>query len=163
MSAATPTEERSPEGVTRHGPLFWITAAIGGAGIGFGLHGLFHDPIDTRPANWAKFFVGGVVIHDAIFAPFVLAAGYGIAKLVPGRVRAYVQGALLIVGCLALFAYPAVRDYAAPQHNPTSLPYNYTANLLAVAFAVVVAVAVTAVGQHLLRRRGRHRTQPPSS
>ncbi|MCU4184968.1 hypothetical protein K6U06_11400 [Acidiferrimicrobium sp. IK] len=145
----------SPPEVTRRGPLFWVTALIGGAGIAWGVRGLFAHHIDTRPANWAKFFVGGVILHDVVFAPLVLGAGYAVARLVPARARAHVQAGLIVVGCLALFSWPEVRDYARVNHNPTSLPYNYTANLGAVAAAVVVAVVVAAVGGWLLRRRSR--------
>jgi hypothetical protein len=146
-------EARTPEAVTRRGPLFWASAAVGAAGIAWGLRGIFTHHIDTRPTNLAKFFVGGVIIHDAILAPLVLAAGFVLARLVRGSARAYVQAGLIILGGLALFAYPEIRDYARVNHNPTSLPFNYTANFLAVAAAVVVALGLAAIGRVLLRRR----------
>ena len=135
----------------RRGPLFWASAAAGWAVILWGVRGALHHHIDTRPTELARFFVGAAVIHDLIFAPVVLGAGVLIARLVPGRWRAPVQAALLISGCAALFAWPEVRDYARVNHNPTSLPHNYTANLLVVAAAVWIAtVLVTVVG----RRKG---------
>ena len=57
-----------------------------------------------------------------------------------------------IAGCLALFAYPLVRDYAKVIHNPSSLPHNYTANL-AVSIGIVWAALVTAALVAALRRR----------
>ena len=135
----------------RRGPLFWASAAAGWAVILWGVRGALHHHIDTRPTELARFFVGAAVIHDLIFAPVVLGAGVLISRLVPGRWRAPVQAALLISGCAALFAWPEVRDYARVNHNPTSLPHNYTANLLVVAAAVWIAtVLVTVVG----RRKG---------
>ena len=50
----------------------------------------------------------------------------------------------------ALFAWPEVRDYARINHNPSSLPHNYAANLGGVV-AVVLVVTVGAVW--LARRR----------
>ena len=154
-SPAAPAADRpevTPPEVGRRGPLFWITALVGGVGIAWGLRGVFVHRIDTRPANWAKFALGGVIVHDVIFAPIVLGGGYLLTRLIPGRARAYVQAAAIIIGCLALFAWPEVRDYARVNNNPTSLPYNYTANLGAVVLAVVVAVLVAAGGRRLLRR-----------
>jgi hypothetical protein len=152
---AAPSELSVPAEITRRGAGFWVSAAIGAAVIAFGLRGLFTHHIDTRPPNLAKFFIGGVIIHDAVFAPIVLAGGVLLARLVRGRARAYVQAVLIIVGCMALFAFPEIRDYARINHNPTSLPFNYTANAAAVALAVAVAAAVTATGRAVLRRRAK--------
>jgi len=135
----------------RRGLLFWASAAAGWGLILWGVRGALHHHIDTRPAELTRFFIGGAVIHDVIFAPVVLGVGVLIARLVPGRWRAPVQAALLISGCAALFAWPEVRDYARVNHNPTSLPHNYTANLLVVVLAVWLATALVAVVAH---RRG---------
>ena len=35
----------------KRGPLFWISAAVGWGIIAYGLRGLFHHHVDTRPAN----------------------------------------------------------------------------------------------------------------
>ncbi len=137
----------------RAGAVFWLTAIGGWAVIGYGLRGMFQHRIDTRPANLAKFAIGGALFHDLAFAPLVLLAGVLLARTVGGRGRAVIQGALIVSGCLALFSYPLVRDYARVNHNPTSLPYNYTANL-AVVLAVVWALA-TVVAVVRLRARGR--------
>lgn len=152
---SVPSTLSVPEEITRRGALFWVSAAIGAAVIAFGLRGLFTHHIDTRPPNLAKFFIGGVIIHDAVFAPLVLAGGVLVARLVRGRARAYVQAVVIIVGCAVLFAIPEIRDYARINHNPTSLPFNYTANVAAVALAVAVAAAIAATGRAVLRQRGK--------
>ncbi len=138
----------------RRGPLFWLSALAGWALIGWGIRGLLHFHVDTRPSELARFFLGGAVIHDLVFAPVVLGAGVVVARLTPARWRAYVQGALLVIGTAALFAYPELRDYARVLHNPTSLPHNYTANLAVVAGAV--CLLLVAVG--LLRSWRRPRS-----
>jgi hypothetical protein len=137
--------------VRRAGPLFWIAAAAGWAVIGFGLRGIFQHSLDTRPANLAKFVVGGALLHDLVVAPLVILAGVGVARAVPRRGRAVVQGALVVSGVLALFSYPLVRGYGLATNNPTSLPHNYTANLLVV-LGVVWAIAALLVLRRLRSR-----------
>ena len=134
------------------GPLFWVTAIGGWAVIGYGIRGLLQHHVDTRPGNLAKFVVGGALAHDLFFAPAILVVGVLVARAVPGRVRAVVQGALIVSGCLALFSYPFVRDYAAVLHNPSSLPHNYSANLAA-ALGVVWGVVTITVVATIARRR----------
>ncbi len=134
----------------RAGPLFWVSAAAGWAVIAWGLRGIFEHSLDTRPANLARFVVGGALLHDLFVAPLLLIAGVLLARSVPGRARAVVQGALAISGIVALFSYPLVRAYGLATNNPTSLPHNYTANLLVV-LGVVWAVAAGLVIVRLRR------------
>ena len=118
-----------------------MTAVAGWCVIGYGVRGLLHHHVDTRPANLAKFFVGGALLHDLFLAPIILVIGVLLARTVRGRARAVVQAALIISGVLALFSYPLVRNYAKVLHNPSSLPHDYAANL-AVVLGVVCGIAV---------------------
>jgi hypothetical protein len=133
-------EERPQPSDHRAGPAFWVSAAIGWVVIGIGLRGVFEHSIDTRPANLAKFVVGGALLHDLLIAPLVIVAAVLLARIVPGRARAVVQAALVISGVLAVFSYPLVRAYGLAANNPTSLPFNYARNLTIV-LGVVWAVA----------------------
>ena len=118
--------------------------------IGAGLRGIFLHSLDTRPANLARFVVGGALLHDLIVAPLVILAGVALVRAVPGRSRAIVQAALVVTGVLAVFAYPMVRGYGLAANNPTSLPHNYALNLLVV-LGVVWAVAAAALVVKLRR------------
>jgi hypothetical protein len=141
-------------GAARHrGPAFWISAVVGWAIIAWGLRGVLHHHLDTRPTELLRFFTAGVLAHDLVLAPLTLAAGLVVARVVPGAGRAFVQAALIISGVVALFAYPEVRGYARVLHNPTSLPHNYAAHLAAVVIAVAFATA--ALGGLLASRHGR--------
>ncbi len=144
------TLEPAQDDDRRAGPLFWVSAAIGWAVIAWGLRGIFEKSLDTRPGNLAKFVVGGALLHDLLVAPLVIVAGVLLARAVPGRARAVVQGALAVSGIVALFSYPLVRAYGLAANNPTSLPRNYTAGLLVV-LGVVWAVAAAAVILRLRR------------
>ena len=134
----------------RAGPLFWASAAVGWGVIGFGLWGIFSNSLDTRPANLARFVVGGALLHDLLVAPVVIVLGVLLARTVPGRARATVQAALVISAVLALFSYPLVRAYGLAANNPTSLPHNYALNLTIV-LGLVWAVAAAVVFMRLRR------------
>lgn len=138
MSPAT--LDTAPDDQPAAGPRFWISAAAGWAVIAWGLRGIFQHSLETRPSNLAKFVVGGALLHDLLVAPLIILAGVLLARAVPGRARAVVQGALAVTGIVALFSYPLVRAYGLAANNPTSLPRNYTANLLVV-LGVVWAIA----------------------
>jgi hypothetical protein len=129
--------------VHHRGPGFWITAAAGWALIGWGLRGVLRHHVDTRPGQLLRFFATGLGAHDLLFAPVVLAAGIVVARTVPARWRATVQGTLLVAGTTALFAYPLVRGYGRALHNPTSLPRDYAAGL-GIVLAVVAAGGLAA-------------------
>ena len=137
---------------SERGALFWFSAVAGWALIGWGLRGALHHHVDTRPASLARFFLGGALIHDLLLAPAVLAGGVALARVVPGRVRAPVQAALIISGTVALFAYPEIRGFAHALHNPTSLPHNYTVNTAIVVGVVWAGALVVAIARRGIRR-----------
>jgi hypothetical protein len=126
------------------GPRFWISAAVGWAVIGWGVYGIFSNSLDTRPANLAKFVVGGALLHDLLVAPVIILAGVLVARAVPARARGPVQAALVVSGIVSLFSWPLVRAYGLAANNPTSLPHNYGLNLLIV-LGVVWAAAAAAI------------------
>ena len=101
------------------GPRFWITAAAGWAVIGWAVYGIVSNSLDTRPANLAKFVVGGALLHDLLVAPLAIVFGVLVARAVPGPARAPVQAALAVSAIVAVFAWPLVRAYglAATAHT----------------------------------------------
>jgi hypothetical protein len=128
------------------GALFWISAAVGWAVIlGVGLRGILAHSLDTRPANLARFVVGGALLHDLLVAPVVIVLGVSLTRVVPARARAVVQAALVASVVIALFSFPMVRAYGLATNNPTSLPHNYARNLLVVLALIWVAAAIEGV------------------
>lgn len=134
--------------VPKAGRLFWVSAAIGWGVIAWGVVGIFSNSLDTRPANLARFVVGGALLHDLIVAPLAIIAGVLLVRAVRGPARAPVQAALVVSAIVALFAYPLVRAYGLAANNPTSLPHNYAANLMIV-LGVIWAVAAGVVAFRL--------------
>ena len=112
------------------------------------MFGILSNGVDTRPANLARFVVGGALLHDLVVAPVVLLLGVVLARAVPSRARATVQAALVVTGVVALFSYPLVRAYGLAANNPTSLPHNYALNVTVV-LGLVWAVAAAVVYRRL--------------
>lgn len=136
----------------RVGLAFWVGAVVGWSVIAVGLRGILSHRLDTRPANLARFVVGGALLHDLLVAPVVILIGLAVARSVRGVALAVVQTALVMTAVIALFSYPLVRAYGLAAHNPSSLPHNYAANLLVV-LGAVWAVAAVAVLVRVRRRR----------
>ena len=130
--------------VPKAGRLFWVSAAIGWGVIAWGVVGILSNSLDTRPANLARFVVGGALLHDLVVAPLAIIAGALLVRVVPGRARAPIQAALIVSAIVTLFSFPLVRAYGLAANNPTSLPRNYGLNL-AIVLGVVWAVALIAV------------------
>lgn len=141
--------------MNRRGRLFWSSALVGWVVILWGVRGALHHHVDTRPAELARFLLGGALVHDLVLAPTVLLVGGLLARTVSGRWRAPAQAALVISATLVLFSYPLLRGYGRRLGNPTSLPHNYAANLAMVLLAVTVGTAAVAGAAGLIASRRR--------
>jgi amino acid transporter len=113
--------------------------------IAVGVRGLLENANRTHPPDWALWFVGADIVHDALFAPAIVAAGVAVTKLVPGSVRRHVQAALIMSGTVSLLVIPILRGYGRRPHNPSHLPRNYLAGLLVLLAAIWTVAFVWAV------------------
>lgn len=134
----------------------WALYGIGALMIGWGLRGLLRTP-STRPPNWAKFFLGGVIIHDLIFLPLIAVLVAVGLRWLPARYRSYAQAGLLMSGSLTLVALPVVLRYGRRPDDPSTLPLPYGRNLLIVLAVLWGGVVVTAVVNNRRRRDGQPR------
>jgi len=112
--------------------VFWSLAAAGIAIMGFGIYGLMLNAERTQPGQWVRWFVGSAIAHDFVLAPVVAIGGWLVARSIPGRYRATVNGALIASGIVILVAYPFVRAYGASESNPSALPNDYALGLLGI-------------------------------
>lgn len=125
--------------------LFWPALLVGWAFIANGVRGLLENRQVAPISGFGRIFVGAAVVHDLLLAPFVLAVGTLVARLVPRAIRPAVQAGLIISGSVVLFAFPFVRGYGRVPDNPTILPRNYAQGLVLVLAVVWLAVASLAV------------------
>lgn len=138
-------EERAAARDAPGGPLFWLSTAIGGGIILFGVLGLLRHHEQTVPSNWLKFVLGAVVAHDALWAPAVGLASLAFVRVVPGRVRPALQGTLLVSAAVVLVSIPVLTGRGRNPNNPSILPGHYGTALLEVLAVVWAAGAVAAL------------------
>jgi hypothetical protein len=135
--------------------LLWPAVVLGWIIIGAGLRGLWVNRNLTRPFPWAVLFGGGLIVHDLVVAPLVVAGGWAISRLTPKAVRALLQGALIASAIITLYAWPLVRGYGRNPTNPTILPRNYAHGLLIC--LAIVWLAAGSLGILRWKRSGRTR------
>jgi hypothetical protein len=106
----------------------------------------------TKPVKLGEWLLAAIVLHDGVLAWLVLGAGWLVARVVPRRARAYVQGALVCGALLTLVALPLIyrRGHAAP--GLTLLRQDYAAHL-ALLLGIVAAVGCGAWAVRVLRDR----------
>jgi hypothetical protein len=132
----------------------WTTYGAGLVFVWIGLHGIFSDPRNTGPGGWIRWFVGGIVLHDVVFVPCVLVVA-AVVSWVPLPYRRIIQVALIVGGSLTLVALPVVLGYGRRPDNPSQLPLDYGRNL-ALAWLVIVTLAVMAMAATFVSRKMRH-------
>ena len=130
----------------------WAAYATGAALMAFGAAGLLSDPVDTHPAGWALWFGGGIIAHDLVIAPLVMAAGWALRPLARP-----LRAALLVSVLVTAGALPVVLGLGRRADNPSILPLPYGRNLVFVLAAVWLVTAAVLAWTHRRRRRGNGR------
>jgi hypothetical protein len=143
LREATPTNRR----------VFVACAVPGFAVMAYGVYGLFHASGQTKPSQWIRWFIGGLVLHDFVIAPIVFLLAVVLIRPVPPPWKACLQGALIASGILTLAAWPYVAGYGQRPDNRTLLPNDYGPGLLVV-LALVWAVAAATALWKLKTRKG---------
>jgi FtsH-binding integral membrane protein len=138
-------EERPPIQPTP--VVFWPLAILGWAVMVYGVIGLLSNASRTHPPTWAIWFFGAAIVHDLLLAPLVLSIGKLIARRAPRRGKAYVQAALIMSGTVVLASIPVLLGFGRDPNDPSTLPNNYTAGLLAVLAVIWTFVAVKSLAR----------------
>ncbi|HEY1537901.1 MAG TPA: hypothetical protein VGF63_00780 [Solirubrobacteraceae bacterium] len=126
--------------------------AVGGAVFAFGLYGLLRNSAQTVPLDVLKWIAGPLILHDALVAPAVLAAGLVLARLLPVAIRAGMQATLTVCAIVVVMSVPVLKAVGRRPDNPSLLPHDYPQNL-----AVVIAVILTGGTLLTLARAARAR------
>ncbi|MFI6366609.1 hypothetical protein ACIBG0_28100 [Nocardia sp. NPDC050630] len=117
----------------------------------YGISALF----DLPPADLgsvAIWFAGGILLHDAVFAPICVAAGLTARHLLPPTWWAVTAcGAICSVG-LVLIALPVLDRRNAMSSNPTVLDRNYP---LGLAVALILVWLLVFIAHAVSSRSGR--------
>jgi hypothetical protein len=92
-------------------------------------------PRDTLAAT--VWLAGGVVLHDFVLAPLVVASGVLATRLVPGWAGPPAVAAAVVLGTVTLMAFPVLGRFGARPDNPTLLDRPYVAGWLVFAGLVL--------------------------
>jgi hypothetical protein len=126
------------------GPWFWAGTAVGMGMLAFGVYGLLEHSAETVPWDFLMFFVGGVVLHDGVWAPAVGLASLALVRVVPRHVRPALQGTLIVTVAVLLVVTPALTGRGRNPNNPSILPGHYGTDTLKVLAVVWLAGALLA-------------------
>jgi hypothetical protein len=121
------------------------------AGVACGLWGvwLMRDFTREQLTSEAFWLAGGVVLHDAVLAPLVVAVGYVASRLLPRGARRPAATAFLIWGTLTIAFLPVLTGEGGKVGNDTILGRPYVLNWIVL---TVVLVVYAAVGGRIRRR-----------
>ncbi len=150
---STTTDSVSLDEERPGGWAFWIGAALGWVVMAFGVAGALEAARRTHPVELSLYFVGGALAHDLLLAPVVLGVGFVLARLGRGLPRQLAAMAAIVVGTVAVFAYPFVRGFGKRPGNPSALPGDYAAGLATLAVGVVGAAVLWWLVARVRRRR----------
>ncbi|MBC7639452.1 MAG: hypothetical protein H7231_06685 [Rhodoferax sp.] len=117
----------------------------------------------TNPAGVATWLVAGLVLHDAVLAPVVVAVGWVCARVLPGWLRAPVQTGALVIGVLTLASVPLLLGRGHRPDNPSADPLDYPRNLLTVVAVVAVVCTGWAIAAWWRRSRSDAQGHEPAS
>lgn len=135
---------------------------IGIGGILYGIARILTDSKDTKPLALLKWLIGALLLHDVIIAPVVIGIGWLLARYVPDRARAFVQGGLVTGGLISSIGVLLIWRQGKTSANSLSLlQQDYAAHLL----LLLAIVAVVTLGCYLISvsRSKRTKTLPPAS
>ncbi len=126
---------------------------IAAAGVITGLFGaylLLSRQNQDQLVSAAIWLATGVVLHDFVLAPVVLALVAVGGRLVPRSFRAPAIAGLVVLGTATVLAIPVLSGMGERADNPSLLNRNYPVGWLVLAVLVLVAVVV---GGLVLRAR----------
>lgn len=134
-----------------------VTGVVGVLLVAYGVVLLLTRQEPDQVASAGVWLAAGVVLHDAVLAPLVLAAGFAGARLLPAQARGPAAAGLVVLGSVTLLAVPVLGRFGARSDNPTLLDRPYGTGWLLLAglvFATVVGASVV---------RSRHGVAPPDA
>jgi len=129
-----------------------LLGTVGVALLGYGGYQLLNNSDATHPMEVATWLVIALAVHDGVVAWVVVAVGWLIARVVPERARAYLQGGLICGALITLIALPLIYRRGKAEPALALLTQNYPAHL-AVLLGMVAAVTAGAYAVRVARDR----------
>lgn len=131
----------------------WALGVVGVVGIAYGAWELLSDPNTSRPADLGLWLLVALIVHDGILAPVVTVVGFVMARLVPSRARAFIQGGLVAGALVTSFVVFEIYRERKSEPGMALLQRDYTTNLLVVLGVVAALTALLYVARVVRDRR----------
>jgi hypothetical protein len=116
--SATPVDD-----VPGHG--FWIGLLLGTPLMVYGAVELVQQAGWPRSFGVARWFAGGILLHDLVVAPIVLAVVWLIGRWTPPAVQTPLRVAVLGSALIVAIGWPGLRGYGNKADNATIHPLDY--------------------------------------
>lgn len=124
---------------------------LGMGGMAYGLV-LLLDRSWGDVAQVGAWLVAGVLVHDLLLAPAVIAGWFLLTRLPLGRSRPPLAAGLVVWGALTITAVPVLGRFGERPDNPTLLDRDYTTGWLVVTALVAAGVIIGVLGTGRPRR-----------
>jgi hypothetical protein len=117
------------------------------AGVGCGLWGLWlmRDFTREQLTSEAFWLAGGVVLHDAVLAPVVVAIGYAASRVLPAHWRSSTATAFVLWGTLTVTFLPVLSGQGGKPGNDTILGKPYVLSWVVLTLVLVAGAVAGAV------------------
>jgi len=104
---------------------FWIGLALGTPLMVYGAVELIAQSGWDRSLGVARWFAGGVLLHDLVLVPLLLAVVWAIGRWTPQSVHTPLRVAALGTALVVAIGWPGLRGYGNKPDNPTIHPLDY--------------------------------------
>ncbi len=145
------------------GRSFWIGLALGTPVMVYGAVELVQQAGWTRTFGVARWFGGGILLHDLVLVPIVLAVVWAIGRWTPPAVHTPLRTAVLGTALVVAVGWPALRGYGDKPDNATIHPLDYGSGvltLLALLWGAALAWSAWRLARPRDRSRREHRSEP---
>ncbi len=132
---------------------FWIGLAFGAPVMVYGAAELITQGGWPRFVNVVEWLSAGVLLHDLLLAPLVIAVIWTIRRLFPSQFTPPITAGILGTALIVAIGWPALRGYGNRPDNPTVHPLDYSTAVLTAIALVWILVAVWLLARALLRRQ----------
>src|SRR5262245_56477695 len=105
----------------------------------------------SRALGVGRWFAGGLLLHDLVLVPVVLAVVWAIGRLTPVPVHTPLRVAVLGTGLIVALGWPGLRGYGNKPDNATIHPLDYGSAVLTV-LVLLWGAALAWAAWRLLRR-----------
>jgi hypothetical protein len=120
----------SPVDDDRPGRGFWIGLALGTPVMVYGAFELIHEAGFPRAFAAARWLGAGLLLHDLVLVPIVLALVWAVGRVAPPRLRTPLRAGILCSALIVAIAWPALRGYGRRADNLSVHPLDYTSAVL---------------------------------